>query len=269
LRTGGLDSDGTSTSSMTWVRKVALARISTSRNREDDCGTSFASASRRWTRQGVNGSSTGRANRNRQGSVFAQRQASPPAGAGRRPRTWSRRSIAARSGSRCAAVQGSRAVVTRTIGWSPPANPSSSATDQPIASVRTTNASAGRPRAFRRSRRPCPIASGSGSSAPAMTITRTAPSGIGSRSAARSSGWIQSSPSSGGGPSSGGRGLMRGSREGPASAPARPDKRPGGDGQPAPASPRRSAGRRGRRSAGPRSWSRPGTPRRPRRNRPG
>jgi hypothetical protein len=58
---------------MVWVRNVALARISTSRNLETDCGTILSSADRRWIRQGEKASSTGRANRTRQGTVDSHR----------------------------------------------------------------------------------------------------------------------------------------------------------------------------------------------------
>ena len=186
--TDGLSRGGTSTSSITWVRNVALARISTSRNLETDCGTIFSSAARRCIRQGEKASRTGNANRTRQGSVASHRFKFPPGGAGRRPMTWSRRLMAFRSGSRWAADQRPRAVVTRTIGCVPPASPSSSALSQPLESGRTTKASAFRRRALRRSSNPWPIESGSGSSFDAITITRTSPSGIGSRRAAASSG---------------------------------------------------------------------------------
>jgi hypothetical protein len=52
LPTGGLASAGTSTSSITWVKNVALARISTSRNLDADCGTILLKASRRCIRHG-------------------------------------------------------------------------------------------------------------------------------------------------------------------------------------------------------------------------
>ncbi len=100
---------------MTWVKNVALASNSTSRNREADCGTTFSSASRRCIRQGEKASSTGRANRNRQGVVASHLRQAAFEG-GRRPMTWSRRSIAFRSGSRCSAFQGWVAVVMSTIG---------------------------------------------------------------------------------------------------------------------------------------------------------
>ena len=242
---------------MTWVKKVALARISTSRNREPDCGTIFSIAARRWIRQGEKASRTGKANRTRQGSVAAHRRKLPVVPAGRRPMTWSRWSIAFRSGSRWAAVQRSRAVVTSTIGCVPPASPSSRAFSQPLESGRTTNASALRFRDLRRSSNPRPIASGSGSSFDAITITRISPSGIGSRRAAASSGWIQSS-SGAGASGSAGNALMRGSPEVPASF-GRPSGRPpGASGRSAPACPSRSVGRRPRRSAGPRSSCPPG-----------
>jgi hypothetical protein len=140
--TGGDASAGTSTSSITCVKNVAFARISTSRNLETDCGTIFSSADLRCIRHGENGSRSGKANTNRQGSVDSFRRQSNLDPEGRRPRTWSRESIAFRSGSRWAAVQRSRAVVTRTIGCEPPASPSSSAFSQPCKSGRTTKASA-------------------------------------------------------------------------------------------------------------------------------
>jgi hypothetical protein len=116
LRIGGLASAGTSTSSITWVRNVALARISTSRNLEADCATIFARASRRCIRQGENGSSTGTANRVRHGIVARNLIQPFPGGAGRRPMTWSRRSIAFRRGSRCATDQRSLDVVIKMMG---------------------------------------------------------------------------------------------------------------------------------------------------------
>ncbi|HEY2158581.1 MAG TPA: hypothetical protein VGH33_23325 [Isosphaeraceae bacterium] len=66
--------------------------------------------------------------------------------AGRRPIAWSRESIALRSGSRCPAVHGATAVVTMTIGSSPPISPCSIARFQPWTSGRTTTAVAFRPR---------------------------------------------------------------------------------------------------------------------------
>jgi hypothetical protein len=104
--TGTPASAGMSTSSITCVKNVALARISTSRNRDDDWVTILSRASRRWTRHGENGSATGTANSTRQGIVRAHRVTRPTKLAGLRPTTWSRVSIAASSGSRCAAVQG-------------------------------------------------------------------------------------------------------------------------------------------------------------------
>ena len=109
-------SGGTSTSSIRWPRKVALARISTSRNAEADWSGIAASFSRRWSRQGEWTSSTGTAKTSRQGSRPSHRPSRPTGPAGRRPTTWSQWSIASRSGSRWAAVQGSSAVVTRTSG---------------------------------------------------------------------------------------------------------------------------------------------------------
>ena len=153
LPTGRLARAGTSTSSMTWVRKVALASSSTSRNREADCGMIFPSATRRCIRQGEKASSTGSANKNRQGVVASHRRQAAVAG-GRRPMTWSRRSIAFKSGSRCWADQRWVDVVMSTIGWFPPAKPSSRARSQPFVSGRTTNASAWRFRALSRSSNP-------------------------------------------------------------------------------------------------------------------
>jgi hypothetical protein len=49
----GIDGrSGTSTSSIVWTKKVALASTSTSTSREADWSGIFASASRRWTRSG-------------------------------------------------------------------------------------------------------------------------------------------------------------------------------------------------------------------------
>ena len=148
---------------MTWVKNVAFARISTSRNRDADCGMIFSRASPTVDpARGKRGRGrSGRANRTRQGSVDSQRRNAPPGPAGRRPMTWSRRLIAFRSGSRWAADHGLKgAVVTRMIGCDPAARPSSSAFPAPE-SGRTMKASALRFLASSRSSRPWPIASGS------------------------------------------------------------------------------------------------------------
>ena len=210
-----------STSSITWVKKVALARISTSRNRDLDWGMMAVRASRRCSRHGEKTSATGTANSHRQGKPATRCRARPRRLRGRRPTTWSRWSIASRSGSRWAAVQRAVAEVTRMIGWSPSASPCSRACAQPIPCAATTKASAGRRRWPSRSSNPWPTWSGVASGVArsplsdgpgSITITRTPPPRIGGRRAAASRGWIQSS--SGGGPSPAGSGLIgRGASE--------------------------------------------------------
>ncbi len=195
--TGGDASGGTSTSSITWVKKVALARISTSRNCELDCGTIVSSALRRCIRYGEKTSRTGTANSNRHGKTDPHRRIRPRKPRGRRPMTWSRWSIALSRGSRWAAVQSASAEVTRMIGCVASASPCSNARPQPIPCAETTKASAGRFRFLRRSSSPWatwsgvdggwgrePFRGGPGS----ITITRTPPPGMGARRAAASSG---------------------------------------------------------------------------------
>jgi len=195
--TGGAWSGGTATSSITWVKNVALARISRSSILEVDCGTIASIAALRCIRQGEKMSRTGTANTTRQGSADHHLWTRPRIGRGRLPITWSRASIALSIGSRCAGVQSSWAEVTRMIGCVPSSKPCSNALVQPISWLDTTKASAGRCRFLRSVSSPSPTWSGvagvlgrepSSFGPGSITITRTPPLGIGSRRAAASSG---------------------------------------------------------------------------------
>ena len=72
-------SGGTSTSSIRWPKKVALARISMSRNDDADWSGIAASFSSRWSRQGEWTSRNGTAKTSRRGSDASQRDPLLPA----------------------------------------------------------------------------------------------------------------------------------------------------------------------------------------------
>ena len=136
---------GTSTSSIRWPRNVALARTSTSRK-----PTPTGAGSPRASRAGGAGRANGRRPPGpRRPTARAARRASarrrPSRPAGRRPTTWSQWSIASSSGSRCAAVQGSGASVTRTSGADGPAEPRSTAAGQPALAPASTTTALDRP----------------------------------------------------------------------------------------------------------------------------
>jgi hypothetical protein len=77
------------TSSMSWPKKVALARISTSRNAEIDWSGIAANFSTRWARIGEWTSRTGTANTSRQARLSNRRSTRAGRLARRRPTTWS------------------------------------------------------------------------------------------------------------------------------------------------------------------------------------
>lgn len=145
--TGARSSGGTSTSSIRWPKKVALARSSTSRNSVIDWSGIASSFSRRWSRQGECTSSTGTPNTGFQSERWSQRVPSTSHEARRRPTTWSHVSIALSNGSIWAAVHGSRAVVTRTRGMLAPRTPASRAQFQPRPAIGTITLSTARSRA--------------------------------------------------------------------------------------------------------------------------
>ena len=82
-------SGGTSTSSIRWPRKVALARISVSRNDDADWSGMAASFSSRWSRQGEWTSCSGRAKIRRRSRLRQQSSWNSDRGkpGGRRPMT--------------------------------------------------------------------------------------------------------------------------------------------------------------------------------------
>jgi hypothetical protein len=175
---------GTSTSSIRWPRKVALARISTSRKVEFDWKGIAASLSSRCNRQGEWMSATGTANTQRQGIPTNHRQARSRKADFLRPTTWSHRSIASSNGSRWPAVQDSRPVVTRTNGRVAPESPRSTTDASPSPGKGVTiTASVPRPRALSNSSiELATVLAASSSSAPALTTSRrTAPPVRGSR----------------------------------------------------------------------------------------
>jgi hypothetical protein len=172
---------GTSTSSIKWPRNVALARISTSRNDDDDCSGRPFSLSSRCRRQGEWTSSVGTPNTPRQAIPLSQRPARPMNRPGRRPTTWSHWLIAESSGSRCSAVQGWRPCVTRSRGADTPIRlPSSRLESLPAAPSRTT-VSTSRPRARSSSASDRATAAERSRSPTSMTTIQTAASVRGSR----------------------------------------------------------------------------------------
>jgi len=174
---------GTGTSSIRWPRNVALARISTSRNREADCRGIAASLSRRCSRQGEWTSSAGTAKSHRQGRVASQRPTRAAGARGRLPMTWSQVLIDSSRGRRCASVQNAEDAETSTRGSVAPCKPSSIARFQPRASASTTTASARLPSRFSRATRPSATSSGACEPGAATTMTRTSAVGSGSRRA--------------------------------------------------------------------------------------
>lgn len=166
-----------------------MARISTFRNVEPDWRGRPARQVRRWIRAGAWTSSSGTAKTSLSARARSRRPIAVAIEQGRRPMTWSARSIAASSGSRWAAVHGDRASVTISRGASVPAIVASSRPPRwPNRQARTI-ASADRPRAVSRASRP----SATRSAAPAWassssTTTNTAAPGRGDRRRAASNG---------------------------------------------------------------------------------
>ena len=104
-----------------------MARISTSTSDDLDWSGMAVSFSVRWSWQGEWTSTSGTAKTSRRGRLPTHRIALAREPAGRRPRTWSQRSIDCSKGSRCAGDQGSMAVVIRTRGIDVPSIAVSSA----------------------------------------------------------------------------------------------------------------------------------------------
>ena len=155
-------------------------------------------------------SSTGTAKSLRQSCAASHRRAPPKADAGRRPTTWSDRSIASSKGRRWASVQGSEAVEMSVRGCVAPSSPRARARSQPRCSAETTSASAALPSFFRAATSASAIASGAvaDGSDGAKTTTRTAAPGSGSRRAWAANGSSDSAESSDEGASAMGLGMV-------------------------------------------------------------
>ena len=185
---------GTSTSSIRWPRNVALARISTSRNDDDDCSGRPFSLSIRCRWQGEWTSTVGTPNTPRQANPLSQRPARRMSRPGRRPTTWSQWLIAESSGSRCSAVQDWRPCVTRSRGADTPIKVAASRPDRSPAAPSRTTVSTSRPRARSSSAIDRATSADRSRSPTSMTTIQTAASVRGSRRNCASNGsWYSSS----------------------------------------------------------------------------
>ncbi|MCA1684693.1 MAG: hypothetical protein LC745_01655 [Planctomycetia bacterium] len=161
-----------------------MARTSTSRKRETDWSGIASSLSRRCSRQGEWTSSTGTPNTQRQGRPATQRPNAPRIHFGRRPTTWSQRSIASSNGSRCSDDHVPTPLLIRTSGAVAPCTASSITVARPNPSALSTTTDEA-PRSLNRISAAIDAATSPARTRPAppsaSTITKTDAPGSGSR----------------------------------------------------------------------------------------